>query len=382
MATAVALSRTDQRETNYLALIRHTVLKQYWYSTIKAMAIRLTTEDETRHWNDHILANPDHGNVFQGYEFAQLKKRGGWRPRFIVAGNVSLTALEKTVPGLGKLWYIPKGPGITSVHQLDERLPDLKRFAKKHGVFAIKIEPELLKTKETVADFMKLGLVKVRPIQPNFSTVLVDISPPLETVLAQLNQKGRHAIKRAERDGVTVQAVAPTDENCEAMYKLLAGTANGLFTIRSYSYYKAFWQSYASRGVGQLFFAYVDNTIVAGAYALAFGTKGTYKDGASLRERSVYGASHLLQWRVIEWLKSKHITTYDLCGTPPSDMITNTTHPHYGLGRFKTSFNKEVTDYVGAYDIVIRPTAYTIWRHIGERAALSLYFRLYAESYY
>lgn len=346
------------------------------------MTIRFATPLEQSSWNKYILNNPDGGNVFQGVEFAEQKKQGGWTPRYLIAGAITITVLEKTVIGLGKLWYISKGPGITTARELDDLLPGLQTFAKNNGVFVVKIEPELIKTDETLVDLMKLGLVKVRPIQPNFSTITLDLHDDLDTVLAHLNQKGRHAINRARRDGVSVKKVDSNDENCKVMYELLQQTASGSFSIRSYNYYKTFWQRYTTAGLGQLFFAYVDGKIVAGAFAIAFGKKGTYKDGASVRERTVYGASHLLQWHVITWMKSKGVTIHDLCGAPPSDQIKNPDHPHYGIGRFKTSFNKEVTDYVGTFDIVIKPLQYKLWAKLGERVMLRVHNKLHHESYY
>lgn len=348
----------------------------------KTMTIQFAKKIPSSAWNKTILGNPDHGNVFQSKEFAEQKETSGWTARFLTAESVHVSVLEKSIFGLGKFWYIPKGPGITSIRQLDDLLPGLKEFAKKDGVFLIKIEPELLKKPETLADLMKLGLVKTRPIQPNFSTVLVDISSDLETVLKNLPQKGRHAIRRAERDGVIVKRVESSDKNARIFYDLLAKTAEGSFRIRSLNYYKTFWQRFSNAGLGQMFFAYVDNEVVSAAYAIAFGKKGTYKDGASVRERTVYGASHLLQWRVIEWMKEKGVMVHDLCGAPPSEEINNTNHPHYGIGRFKTSFNKEVTDYVGAYDLIVKPVSYKVWSRFLERAVMRLHSGLHHESYY
>jgi lipid II:glycine glycyltransferase (peptidoglycan interpeptide bridge formation enzyme) len=333
-------------------------------------------------WNKKILANPDGGNLFQSFEFAEQKKLGHWKPLFLTIDSVSLMILEKFVFGLGKLWYIPKGPGVTSIRQLDELLPGLKKQAKQKGVFVIKIEPELIKTDETLADLLKLGLVSVSPIQPNFSTILLDISDDLDTVMTRLNQKGRHAIRRAERDGVTVQRVKTTEQNCQTMYSLLSDTAAGSFRVRNYEYYRSFWQRFSDAGLGQLFFAFVGDQVVAGAYAITFGKKSTYKDGASIRERTVYGASHLLQWHVIIWAKEMGAEIHDFCGSPPSDQINNPDHPHYGIGRFKTSFNKQVTDYIGTYDVVIRPRAYSLWRTIGERIVRRLHNLAHHENYY
>lgn len=345
--------------------------------------MRFATTSEIDAWDDAIAANPDGGNIFQGRDFAEQKQHGGWTPRYLVIRDMHCMALEKSVPLLGKLWYMPKGPGATTMRQLDDVLAELRTFAAKNGVFAVKIEPELRRENETVADLMKLGLVKTAPIQPNFSTILIDLRPSTDDILRGLNQKGRHAIKRAERDGAWAKQVEPTDENCHAMYELLAKTAEGSFHIRPYAYYKAFWQRFAKSSHGQLFFAYdPSERLIAGAYALVLGHKSTYKDGASVRDRTVYGASHLLQWEVIQWAKQRGSLQHDLCGAPPSDQINNPDHPHYGIGRFKTSFNKEVTDYVGAWDVVVDEHRYTLWKRIGEKLARKWCAVRYGESYY
>lgn len=346
------------------------------------MTLRFATDSELAHWNELVLANPDGGSVLQSAEMAEVKARGGWQPRFIVAESLAFVALERQVLGLGKLWYVIKGPGIETAEQLEALVPELKEFANKNGVFAVKIEPEIVKTNEVTEVVDKLDLTKVRNVQPNASTIFLDLSGSLDEIMASLNQKGRHALRRAERDGATVEQVPATDENCKIMYDLYRHTAEGLWTARPYAYYKHYWQSFEAAGMGQLFFAYADGKLAAGAYALIFGKKSTYKDGASLRERPVYGLSHLLQWHVIKWAKSRGAAVHDLCGSPPSDQIKNPDHPYYGFGRFKTSFSKNVVDFIGTYDIIVRPTKYKIWASIGERVALKLHFKRHGEIFY
>lgn len=346
------------------------------------MTMRFANDAEIAQWDMLLVENPDKGNVFQSLELARLKSQSAWTARFIVDDTLAVTVFERSVFGLGKLWYLPKGPGLVSVEQIAAFAETIRIFAKKSGVFAVKIEPEIERNNGSLSQFTQLGLVPVTPIQPNFSTVLVDISEDLEIVLMSLNQKGRHAIRRAGRDGVTVQRVETTDENCKLFYMLLAGTAEGSFLIRPYEYYRNFWQAFTDAQKGQLFFAYHEGHVVAGAFALVLGTKSTYKDGASIRERTAYGASHLLQWEVMTWAKERGALIHDLCGTPSSDEINDETHKWYGVGRFKTSFNKHVTDYVGAYDIVVRPRQYKLWASFGERAVKSLEWRLHRRIWY
>lgn len=344
------------------------------------MTARFASQQEISQWNTHVLANPDGGNVFASYEFAMQKETGGYKARFVFIGDLAVTILEKNTPPLGKLWYLPKGPEVTSTKELFGALKSLKSFAKKHGVFVIRIESEL--RREQQPTLRRHGLIKANPIIPNPSTITLDISDSLETILTNLPQKGRYAIKRAERDGVTTKLVKATDTNCKKMYSLLTETAEGQFGIRSYDYYRSFWQRFAENGSGQLFFSYVDGKVVAGAYAMVFGTKSTYKDGASVRNRTTYGASHLLQWRVIQWAKSQGSIMHDFCGAPPSDEINDTDHKHHGIGQFKTAFNKTVTDYIGCYDLVIYAPQYTLWTKIGERVAHRLHFYKHHDSYY
>lgn len=112
------------------------------------------------------------------------------------------------------------------------------------------------------------------------------------------------------------------------------------------------------------------------------GTKSMYKDGASVRERTAYGASHLLQWEVITWAKEHGSHSHDLAGVPPIDQIKNPDHPFSGLARFKTSFNKEVTQYVGAFEVPIVRWKAIVWHKLIEKIVRRVYFKRHKQSFY
>lgn len=342
------------------------------------------TFDEMLAWDNKLATNPDGGSVFQSAEIAEVKRLGHWQPIYREINGIAVSILSKRVKHLGYFWYIPKGPGVTQPGQLLDMLPELQRQARQHKVFAIKIEPEIIATTETDQQFAELGFIPSRAVQPNSSTVVMDISHGEHTLMENLNQKVRYAINRAARDGVTAEPVIFSPKNAKIMYDLLVETAQGRFeqSIRPYDYYYKFWETFYDTDQGSLFFAYSGGQVVSAAFAMYLGTKGTYKDGASVRDKQVYGASHLLQWEIIKWMKSRGCTTYDFCGTPPSSQINNQDHPYYGIGQFKTGFQKQVTDYVGAYDILIHRFKYWIWSRIGERLALRRYYRRYHQSWY
>lgn len=344
--------------------------------------MRLANQHEIDNWDNLVVKSPNGGDVFQTKAFVNAKKTQGWHPQYVVydVKNVACVFLTRRVPFLGELWYAPKGPGITNLDELPAIAHENAKFAKDypHKIFAFKIEPDVKKSGGFPPIFKK-----VHNIQPNANTVIVDLSPNNDAVLAGFRQRARRAIRQAEAAGVIAEPVEPTNENLKQMYDLYKTTGQRAgFHVRDFNYHKNLWLSWIAAGQGQLFFATHGQQLVAAVFIALIGKKGLYKDGASDREALRNGAAHLLQWRVVQWLKDKGATSYDLHGTPPADELENKNHKFYGLGLFKTSFSNQLTEFVGTLDQPIDTKAYKIWRKIGERAAQSAEFRLKKRTFY
>jgi lipid II:glycine glycyltransferase (peptidoglycan interpeptide bridge formation enzyme) len=356
--------------------------------------VRFATGDELERWDSLQLASLDGGDVWRSREYAEQKRLGHYTPRFLVVGDLPVVVHEKRIPLWGRLWYLPKGPGVHTLDELETVAKELGSFARTQGAFMLKLEPRLTWYEVTGDDDVARARASVRaqlgslgwhetlPVIPNASTVLVPLLADEHALLASLGQKARYAINRARRDGVTVERVPATDANCQLMYELLAATADGAFGIRSREYYVTFWKRFEAAGMGQLFFAYFEGQLVAAAFAMVFGGRSTYKDGASLRKKTSYGASHLMQWEVMRWAVEHGSEIHDLCGAPPSDEIANAEHPFYGIGLFKTSFSPTVTDYIGVWDVPLSQHKYRWWIRLGERAARRLSLIIRKDPYY
>jgi lipid II:glycine glycyltransferase (peptidoglycan interpeptide bridge formation enzyme) len=345
------------------------------------MTVRFASQTEIDNWNNLVITNPDGGNIFQAKEFATVKGNNNWNPLYIVVNDIYILVLQRKIPLLGAFWYIPKGPGISSISELKKIMPTLRNFAKSQGVFTIKLEPELLETPDNTKKLAKLGLQKSKAIQAA-NTVVVDISKPIDEIVANFSSKARGNIRAAQKAEVTTEIVSITDENCNFFYDMMSQTIGGRSHVRNLDYFKKFWQSHYDAGTGIFMFAKSGKDILSMDFIMLLGAKATRKDAASTRDHTVRGASALLELSAIEYLKEKGITSYDLYGSPPSSQIKNPDHPYYGFGTFKAGFNSEITDYVGCYDIVIKPLAYKFWQKIGERIAHRIYYQQNHDLYY
>jgi lipid II:glycine glycyltransferase (peptidoglycan interpeptide bridge formation enzyme) len=263
-----------------------------------------------------------------------------------------------------------------------EQLRDVVEANLDAPAFLIKMEPEIIQPELKLKSLF--GLVKApRDIQYNTSTVIVDLKPNEDEILASLKQKTRYNVRLAEKKGVQVEAVEATETNFRKMYELMQATQKRAgFYLRDYAYFHDFWMRHAEAKRGQLFFASFEGKILAGDFVTYAGTKGLYKDGGSIREHSELQAPYLLQWEVIRWLKAQGVTEYDLHGTPPADQIDNPSHPLAGLARFKTGFNPVITEFVGVWDQPLDAAKYAKWNKYGERVAAGYARRVKKELFY
>lgn len=345
------------------------------------MNVRFATNDEIATWDSLIALNPNGGQVFQLKAFAELKASSLWNPKFLVVENIYCLVLERNVPVLGKIWYAPKGPGISEVSELANFVKSVKDFAKSHGVFVVRLEPEILATEQNNLALRSIGLVPSTGIQAA-NTIIVNIDKPIEDVVASFSGKTRYNIRQAEKANLQIKIVDPTDDNCKMFYDLMSETIAGRSYLRPLAYFKKFWQDYINSGAGFFMFAYHNNNIQAIDFVMINGIKAARKDAGSTRDHSIRGVSALLEVEVIKQLQKRGVKYYDLYGSPPSSRLKDPTHPYYGFGSFKAGFNEKVTDYVGCQDVIIKPLAYKSWVRFGERLAHRSHRKKHSDRYY
>lgn len=354
---------------------------------------RFATDAERAGWNALVASNPGGGEVWSGTEYASAKAFNGYAARYVVveggpageqSGHPSLAVLvlEKSVPLLGKLWYLPAGPAGSDSDAVLEAARAVADLGKKQGAFMLKIEPRIIESADAKHAFTSAGFRQTFRIIPNESTVMLDISGEEADVTGRFASSCRNKIRRAEKEGLVIRRVEANEHNCRVMFNLLVETGAGRFELRPYEYYKKFWQTYTEAGTGVLILGYADEIPVAGLFGMVLGETSVYKDGASVRVGLPTGSMNALQWELIQWARERGAVRHDLCGAPHSSRVNDKSHPLYGVGQYKLAFNKNIIDHIGTFDLPIKPIAYKIWATLGDRLARRLALKRRSDPYY
>jgi peptidoglycan pentaglycine glycine transferase (the first glycine) len=334
--------------------------------------------DDYSGFNEYVARHP-HGSVLQTTNWGQLKETTGWEwhPLAVLDGGkiaASALVLARPLKGLGiHILYSPRGPLFSSLEALNKLSQGVRELGTKKRAFAWKVDPALPPEDKRWQKFVQeQRLAKVVSdsnfggVQPKYVMDL-DITPPLQDILAQMKSKTRYNIRYAARKGVKVIR-SRRKQDLSVFYALLQETAaRDGFAVRDLSYFESMWDYLIEAGLAQLFLAYHGELPLAGAIAFRLGRRAWYVYGASSDELRNLQASHLMQWEMIKWAKAFGCAVYDFRGVS-GELDPN--NPLYGLYRFKEGFGATLREYVGEFDLVLNRPLYHMWQ-----AALKLQAR-------
>ena len=180
----------------------------------------------------------------------------------------------------------------------------------------------------------RAGLKPHYPQAQPRSTWVLDVTPDLDTIMANMKPKWRYNIRLAEKKGVRITHGSPAD--LDEFYALYAETARrDGFYILAQEAYGAIMNELWRRDQVVMLLGRVNNQLVAVASVVHQGDTAWYLHGAStVRNREVM-APHLLQWEAIKWAKTRGAVQYDFRGVPE---VASPGQDLYGVYRFKHGF--------------------------------------------
>jgi lipid II:glycine glycyltransferase (peptidoglycan interpeptide bridge formation enzyme) len=272
--------------------------------------------------------------------------------------------LTRRIARFFRLAYVPFGPTRDPGTGRGAFLAGLARSLRPHlprGTFLLRFDLPWQKAGEPPH---AAGVRKARDdIQPP-ATVIVDLRPPEDAILAAMKPKTRYNVKLAEKRGVTVEAGAGTD--MDRWYGLYRETsARDRIAIHARSYYEGLFSSAADRKtaggaapVVKLLLARAGGEVLAGNIVLFWKKSAVYLTGASSGEKRNLMPTYALQWAAMRMAKAAGCETYDLHGCPPT---ADESHPMFGLYQFKTGFSPAVTERWGTWDAPLSRPVYAVY---------------------
>jgi lipid II:glycine glycyltransferase (peptidoglycan interpeptide bridge formation enzyme) len=301
-------------------------------------------------WDDAAVRTGA-GHVLQSSAWARIREQQGWRAEFVRIGDPRPLALVlwRDVPLFGRVGYAPRGPIVAPGDRdgLAHALDTLAALARERGAVLLKVDPEL--SAEDAADQLAhAGYVRGPDVQPVLATLVFDLSPDLDALMAALEKDTRWSVRQAQKRGVSVRAVAD-DESLRSFYDLYRVTGGRAgFVTRTWEYYRLVWRTLIADGLATLRLADSGDHPVAGAMTWQCGDRELYMYGASSEEGRKCYASYGLQWECIAGAKARGAKMYDLGGIPVDPSRKD--DPMYGPYLFKKGFGGTARRWVGAHD--------------------------------
>ena len=333
--------------------------------------------EEDAAWDAFVEAHP-HGSLLQTTNWARLKNRFGWSShrvwlkkdgRFVAGAQV---LFRSSALGLVKIGYIPHGPLVDweDAEQVDVLFGQIDQSVYQHRAGIVKMEPLLWQQDMPESAWSAICeqeqcLITDDTIQPP-RTIMVDLLPSEEEILAAMKSKTRYNIRLSARKGVTVREGSAAD--IPVFNRLIAETSQrDHFGTHAPEYYRDAFQLFAPQNATLLIDEYEGRPLAA-SFITAFGKTGTYLSGASSNEERNRMPAYAVQWAAMRWAKERGCTQYDLWGIPDAQeeqLEAEFTERKDGLWpvyRAKRGYGGRIQRTVGAADRVYNQRLYRLYK--------------------
>jgi hypothetical protein len=215
---------------------------------------------------------------------------------------------------MGMVGYISKGPvfapGETS--WAPALLVEIQRVLRRLKIRLLTLQPPGTEPNRPSYLDGRRFIESVTEIAPR-ATLLMDVRPDPDEIIASINRKTRYNIRLSGRKGVVVREGDATD--LATYHKiLLATTARKNFKPYPLEYFTEMWRILHPRGIIRLSIAEIDGEAVAGQIAIPFGSTVVNKLSVWSGRQGNHRPNEALQWSAIEWAHEHGYEVYDLEG--------------------------------------------------------------------
>jgi Acetyltransferase (GNAT) domain len=293
-----------------------------------------------RSWDD-VLTGFDDASIYQTVAYAGMRRRGRiehWalKDRGEIRAAAQIVTLRVPWLRLGvaygqwtPLWRRRGQPAdVLCFGEMAARLAH--EYVTRRG-FALRLEPREAATSEGAEIRVLLEGLGFRRLPGDaYRTFTIDLSASLDEIRAGFSRAARRQLRIALRSDLSIET-GDGPELVDALRKI----HREMRSLKRFAQFvnpdslPALQRTLASAARLQVMVAREHGREVAAIVCSPLGSSGLFYLGASNQRGRATRASYQLHWRMIEWLKQRGCTGYDLGGADP--------HLSPGTYRFKRS---------------------------------------------
>ncbi len=285
-------------------------------------------------------------SLMQSWEYAEAKARTGpWRVERgvftaggVVAGVVQALVRPLPVVGGGLAW-INRGPLFQEKREQGQAaakgdpalLAAMLRELRAHYVdrrgMVLRLAPAV---PDGFPDPVSTGAVGLKPAgTPGWASAVIDLSPSVEDLRKNLQQKWRNGLSRAEREGLEVRQGTGDD-----LFRIFLDGHVWLMKVKGFAttvtpeLLSVLRSLFRAEGRMETIAAFHEGTAAATALIVRYGDTAEYLAGNTSDEGRRISAGQMVLWRAVTSMKEKGCRRFDLGGL--DDVLTPP-----GIARFK-----------------------------------------------
>lgn len=323
---------------------------------------KITDAEDREEWDKFVTSHPE-ANFLQSRDFYEFYlSRGNQVVRRLLKNDGEIIGCYAGVienAKRGRYLAIAGGPLLdwedrSAVNLLFQ---DMKAQGKKHKCAFVRVRPQLELSEFGMQLMQDLGLRRApMALSVEFAGIL-DLEKSEEEILKGMRQRLRRALRKAEKNGITIdKSTSPKD--IHEFYQIELQTAGRhRFVAFSEDFLTKQFAAFARHNEAVLYTARLNGEILAQNFMIFYGNEASYHYGVSSELGTKYSGAPLLHMEAMRDARKRGIKRYNFWGIVEETEIH---HRFYGVSCFKRGFGVDELKYIPAHDMVLNPAKYAL----------------------
>ena len=326
------------------------------------MALTIRDVTDNKEWDTFVTSHPE-ANFLHSWQWGEFHVSRGRQivRRGVYVGKKLEGVYEGVVEKARRGTHLAVAGGPIVDWRNDEVVQllrdDMKKQGEAHGCVFVRVRPQLERSEESLHLFERLGFERAPMYLSVEHAGVLDLHKSEEEILKGMRQRLRRALRKAEKNNITVET-STNPEDIAEFYKIQLQTAGRhQFVAFSEDFLKKQFAAFAETGNAVLYTARHEGEILAQNFMIFYGNEASYHYGVSTELGTKLSGAPLLHMQAMRDARERGIGRYNFWGIVEEDDVK---HRFYGVSVFKRGFGVDELKYVPTQDLVLKPGLYRL----------------------